>query len=979
MKLTRILTAVSVSVMLASCVEKPEEQPMQPITVTASFGEKLETKTAVKEGGKDMFWDGGDQIKFFYGDKSAQLKSSISSAASSASFNGYFPGAIKFGNDDIYGLYPYSEEATLEGSTITASIPSEQLAVAGSFAKDAAVAVARSGNMVMSFYNVCSGIRFTVNRSDIKSVTLEGNASEALAGKVKITFSGKYPTAKVVSGVQSITLSAPEGKCLQAGKWYYIVTAPVSLSKGFRLTLRTADRYAEKVVSTEVGQVRAYVNSFEAVDDGLMFIKDGETPGEGWESAAEAVQNFYVGWNLAGALESHGIACEYNYKKYPSDKVFAYETGWGYPKVTRELIQTFKDAGFKAIRFPVTWYPFMDDAGNVDEKYMARAQEIVDYIIDCGLYCILDTHHDAGSKDTRWLTAIPADYEKTSARFKFLWKQIATRFAGYGPKLIFQGYNEILDASCNWDNSDAASYAAANKLNQDFVDLVRSTGGNNLYRNLMVSVYAGSTSELSLKSFVLPNDSVQGHLMADVHSYAPYRFAYNQSDASQDEKEFLEYGATEINTRLKRVYDNLVQKGIPCILGEFGAVDKNNNYERAKQAYAYVATATKYNMPTFIWYGLMEKADRETLTWSSIDIRDAIFAARRGEAMPARTDAKEVCTENELAHAYMTNVTYKDGDYSYSSMSSYYNASGYTSPRRDHPLPVTLNWTCSKSLSSQSLTVTDGSNFTKTYSLQSSDRSLKVWNLVPGVTYSYTVSGTTSSGSETIASGRVRPTGQLRMIYAPSLYNVRDIGGWASSYKDSKGKALKVAYGRIFRGGEMDSGRSITEADKAVLLNDLGIGAEMDFRADADLPGITGSALGSSVTFNRYSTSSYSNASGNSSIAKDFSFIYEQVKAGKNVYMHCAGGADRTGTMAFVLEAVLGLSESDLSKEFELTSFYIWRSRIEGEKYDYATMLKTFKETYGGSTIQESCCNYLIHYGVTEQQLSDFRSLMLNN
>ena len=172
----------------------------------------------------------------------------------------------------------------------------------------------------------------------------------------------------------------------------------------------------------------------------------------------------------------------------------------------------FKDAGFNAIRVPVTWYPHMGVKVNdlnwdlsawnptqVDAAWMARVKEIVDYVVNNGMYCIINVHHDTGAATTAWLRASTDNYNKYKDTFEDLWKQIATEFKDYDEHLLFEGYNEMLDKYDSWcfasfaapgqyDATSAAdSYKAINQYAQSFVNAVRATGGKNAYRNLIAS------------------------------------------------------------------------------------------------------------------------------------------------------------------------------------------------------------------------------------------------------------------------------------------------------------------------------------------------------------------------------------------------------------------------------------------------------------------------------------------------------------
>ena len=112
-----------------------------------------------------------------------------------------------------------------------------------------------------------------------------------------------------------------------------------------------------------------------------------DTGADSFEKAPQAVSNMKTGWNLGNTLDAvNGTSQGLNS-----------ETCWGQPKTKAELFPMFKDAGFGAIRVPVTWFNHMDSNGKVDEAWMKRVHEVVDYVINAGLYCILNVHHDTGT------------------------------------------------------------------------------------------------------------------------------------------------------------------------------------------------------------------------------------------------------------------------------------------------------------------------------------------------------------------------------------------------------------------------------------------------------------------------------------------------------------------------------------------------------------------------------------------------------
>jgi len=256
-----------------------------------------------------------------------------------------------------------------------------------------------------------------------------------------------------------------------------------------------------------------------------------------------------------------------------------YETLWGNPVTTKDTIDMVSQAGFGAVRIPVTYTNHMDENGNIDKAWLDRVAQIVNSVLSDNMYCIINIHHDTG-KDG-WLKADISTLDTSQLRFQNAWMQIAEYFKDYDQKLLFEGYNEILDVNNKWSNSTSDSYKAANQLNQAFVNTVRNTGGNNYSRNLVVNTYAASVDKGVLDSFVLPSDKVSNHLMVEVHYYG----------TSQSEQ----------NSVIERLNSNFVSKGIPVMIGECGTTFKVTESDRIVSADYLIRTAKKYNITCFWW------------------------------------------------------------------------------------------------------------------------------------------------------------------------------------------------------------------------------------------------------------------------------------------------------------------------------------------------------------------------------------------
>ena len=345
------------------------------------------------------------------------------------------------------------------------------------------------------------------------------------------------------------------------------------------------------------------------------------------ESAAQAVKNMGIGTNFGNCTDVVAMWLNMN-----SNSVTDFEKAWGQVPTTKPMVDFLKQNGFNSVRIPVTWFQHMKEDGTVDEAWMNRIQEIVDYVIDNGMYCILNVHHDTGadSDDVKhWIKADEANYKENKEKFEYLWTQIATRFKNYDQHLVFEGYNEMLDANNTWNApKSTSSYKGLNGYAQSFVNAVRATGGNNETRNLIISTYAAANGDDVLSNLALPSDKVDGHIAVEVHTYAPWDwFAKGKWDASCSK---------EIANMFTRLNSKFISKGIPCIIGEYGthgskSVSKNSSASEiqaaADQAADIVKQAKAYGVATFYWVSIFDGTDRSVPQWTLPTVVEAMKKA----------------------------------------------------------------------------------------------------------------------------------------------------------------------------------------------------------------------------------------------------------------------------------------------------------------------------------------------------------------
>lgn len=308
------------------------------------------------------------------------------------------------------------------------------------------------------------------------------------------------------------------------------------------------------------------------------------------KNAKQTVADMGLGWNLGNSLDSYsGTTIGSNRGSTSS------ETAWGNPATTKAMIDMVKKSGVKTVRVPVTWYEHMDPVTyKIDETWMNRVEEIVNYVLEDDMYCIINVHHDTGEKG--WLKANSTNLQTKKAMFTSIWEQVSDNFADYGDKLLFEGFNEILDESSNqWWIPSSEACPIANDLNQIFVDTVRSSGGNNAKRNLICNTYCGGANYEITSQYVLPKDTISDRLIVEAHVYQPFEFTH----------ESYPNITSWTNSPLDNVLDNLnrtfSQKGIPVIIGEFGCANKNNMDQITSWAKYLVEKCTNYGMCCIWW------------------------------------------------------------------------------------------------------------------------------------------------------------------------------------------------------------------------------------------------------------------------------------------------------------------------------------------------------------------------------------------
>ena len=320
--------------------------------------------------------------------------------------------------------------------------------------------------------------------------------------------------------------------------------------------------------------------------------------------ALDFVANMKLGWNLGNTFDA------VSNNEYVQDSL-SLESDWVGVTTTKEMIAAVKEAGFETIRIPVSWHNHVDENFQINEAWLNRVQEVVDYAIDSDMYVILNIHHDI---DPLYYFPDSEHFDNSKKYIEAIWTQVGERFLEYSDKLIFESINEprLKGTDSEWwldMNKDSSKDAVdcINRLNQVFVDLIRSQGGNNSTRYLMVPGYAASANFALIHEFVLPVDSSsnQNKIIVSVHAYTPYNFALQGPNESGNVDDFNiknKSRTDEINNFIDQLYGKFISKGIPVVIGEFGARDKNGNLEDRVHYAAYYIAAARNAGITCVWW-----------------------------------------------------------------------------------------------------------------------------------------------------------------------------------------------------------------------------------------------------------------------------------------------------------------------------------------------------------------------------------------
>lgn len=312
------------------------------------------------------------------------------------------------------------------------------------------------------------------------------------------------------------------------------------------------------------------------------------------------------GWNLGNTLDAQDSSIQTGKKNLGNGT----ETSWGMPFTTKEMISAVSKKGFKTIRIPVSFHNHIVKQDTkeyiIDKAWMSRVKEVVQYALDEGMFVIINIHHDnLTSGELKSLYGYTVDKNPNNKALSknyitSVWKQIASEFANFDNRLVYEIINEPRYRDGANDGftspSDLSNY---NKIIREYeeaaIKVIREVPGNQ-ERFIMVPFYAANP--YSNDGWTLPQDTAKDKLLVSVHAYNPYGFA--MYDGSQH-LNFTDSDKGEIEWLFTMLNNQWVSKGTGVVMGEASASDKNNTQERMKWIKTHYALSKKYGIPIILW------------------------------------------------------------------------------------------------------------------------------------------------------------------------------------------------------------------------------------------------------------------------------------------------------------------------------------------------------------------------------------------
>lgn len=861
------LSSLALAVLALGCtavqIGEPSRDPLateDTMTFEASMAESGNdpgTKTGNLSDGR-VYWSPGDEISVFSQPRDGGGDRFCSSATENE-FTTTFTGTLSSGEaTSFWAVYPYSTDNRFDGVNICTTLTDSQRSTAGTLSDGQWPTMAVSEGNRLDFYNICSGIRFTVAGAGIRSVTFRNIDGGKISGVMSVAWdgSGKPQVQEISGGTSEIVVTPAEGETFNVGSQYYVALPPVTMSRGLEVTYRKAGTQATYVNPASITFSRGRFKSLSGKDSGLVFTADGDA---GYELVDGEPSDWSGRYILVDVSKAY---------------VFTGETG-----TSNKYQLSSGDLSGEVITKDCSSYEFTVEKEG-DSYFLIHNGQY--------LYC---TYSSPGNSTT----GLAYSNNRTHPL------QLVQMSDGtFGFKS---------NSQCIYYKSSSGYFKFGGSYGSSCVYLYKYSKG---LQNL-------SFAESSVCWVVGDTFQIGGSYPVQTLFGARTSVTYSSSNTDV---------ATVSGDRI-----TLRGSGTTTITASAAAAD---GYSSATASYTLVV------------------------------VREGVFNLENSSVSSFFDDAAAQYTDDNWA--------------SVSVVERY--CSNSSTDRKDVPAPVTVAWTTTPGSGNYVVSVYNDSALTDLEtSATTSTAPLDICNLIPGRTYWYTV----TKNDAQVASGSFSTEGRRRMLKISDTYakghanNCRDLGG----LRTVDGRTLK--YGLVFRGSNMDA---TTDEEKQYLTGYMNIKMDIDLRNSSTwgTPGKDGSSSaykpfgsGWGVSYSNAGYNSFSDLTNTGKTRTTFNDIISTVTAGDACYVHCYVGADRTGYICMLLEAVLGVSAKDCSIDYELTSFSVVgvRTRTGTNDYYFRQGIQ-YINGYSGSTFKQKAENILLNAGITSEQITALREAMLD-
>lgn len=336
-------------------------------------------------------------------------------------------------------------------------------------------------------------------------------------------------------------------------------------------------------------------------------------------SIQQYVNDMQPGWNLGNTFDAVG----------------ADETAWGNPRVTQQFIENLAEQGFKSIRIPVTFDQRMSTASDytIDEQFLSRLDQAIQWSLDEGLYVMINVHHDSWI----WLeSGMQQNHDESLARFEAIWTQLADRYKDYTTKLMFESINEP-----RFWGSEEEKQTYLDELNAAFYNIVRNAGGHNAVRPIVLPTLDTGSEQHKIEAlYDFIEELDDPNVIATIHYYGFWPFSVNIAGVTT----FNEETKNDVITTFNRAYDNFVAKGIPVVIGEFGLLGFDTDLYAIQQGeklkfFEFMIHYAQEKQLTHMLWDNGQHFGRQSYQWSDQELYDMMKASWAGRSATAETDS----------------------------------------------------------------------------------------------------------------------------------------------------------------------------------------------------------------------------------------------------------------------------------------------------------------------------------------------------